>query len=539
MTFIKKAIAFALTVIIMFTVLAACQSQQGKDDTKNAADISEAQSQKEAPVVLVWPNVDEGYSSMMSTDAAKQVHDKILDILNIDLQPVFYPSDQYNNRVNMLIASGDQVDIIPRVTRAQSIEYFNDEVIIELTDLINKHAPDYLAACETYDFIAKAREEAKFQGKDLVMPWPTLVPRAQTLQVRTDWLEKLNMAVPTTLEEFEAYLEAVKTQDPDGNGQNDTYGLSAGVWGANLVNIMSMFYCPAGWENWLDENGRLQIAELHPNYKLLLEDLTRWYKAGYLPPEVFTSADDQRNDWVTSNKVGALATWYSAPISGIITLRQAVPEATYTPICIKGKPEAANALRNENATPNSPVITASSKHPIEAMKFLNFLYSKEGQILTVWGIENVSYKLIDGQPDSILGEDGTKQYYAAYNPQLGIPQLSLKEKNIIVFVRSVFLQGLFFLDPVNLPPKVQIAREPLLLLRKLAEKEGMSIAQLAIAYIRDIDGVCSLVLGVETSEQIAENIRLINTPAISEKTRYEIETSFRAVPILDLIEGLK
>lgn len=115
----------------------------------------------------------------------------------------------------------------------------------------------------------------------------------------------------------------------------------------------------------------------------------------------------------------------------------------------------------------------------------------------------------------------------------------LKEKNIIVFVRSVFLQGLFFLDPVNLPPKVQIAREPLLLLRKLAEKEGMSIAQLAIAYIRDIDGVCSLVLGVETSEQIAENIRLINTPAISEKTRYEIETSFRAVPILDLIEGLK
>ena len=90
MTFIKKAIAFALTVIIMFTVLAACQSQQGKDDTKNAADISEAQSQKEAPVVLVWPNVDEGYSSMMSTDAAKQVHDKILDILNIDLQPVFY-----------------------------------------------------------------------------------------------------------------------------------------------------------------------------------------------------------------------------------------------------------------------------------------------------------------------------------------------------------------------------------------------------------------------------------------------------------------
>lgn len=425
MTFIKKVLAFVLTVSLMITVFSACQNQQSKNDNnKNASSTTEVQSKKETPIVLVWPNVDEGYSSMLNTDAAKQVHDKILEILNIDLQPVFYPQDQFANRVNMLIASGDQVDIIPRVTKTQAIEYFNDGVIIELTDLINEYAPDYLKACEQYDFIAKAREESKFQGKDLVMPWPTLVPRAQTLMIRTDWLEKLNMDVPTTLEEFEKYLEAVKTQDPDGNGKNDTYGLSAGVWGANIVNIMSMFYCPAGWENWLDESGRLQVAELHPNYKLLLQDLARWYKAGYLPPEIFTSADDQRYDWITSNKVGALATWYSAPIAGIIALRESVPEATYTPICINGKPEAANALRNENATPNSPVITASSKHPVEAMKFLNFLYTKEGQILTVWGIENVSYKLIDGQPDSILGEDGSKLYYAAYNPQLGIPQLS-------------------------------------------------------------------------------------------------------------------
>lgn len=120
----------------------------------------------------------------------------------------------------------------------------------------------------------------------------------------------------------------------------------------------------------------------------------------------------------------------------------------------------------------------------------------------------------------------------------GIMQ-KLKNKNIIVFVRSVFLQGLFFLNPEKLPRKVEIAREPLLLLRKLSEEESMSIAQLAIAYIRDMEGVSSLVLGVETPEQITENIQLMDAPAISEKTRYEIESSFRSVPILDIMEGLK
>jgi putative aldouronate transport system substrate-binding protein len=416
----SKVIVLALMISMLFSLFSACQVQQTKQQRTTT---SEVQTKKESPVVLVWPNVDEGYSAQIKTDASKQVHNKILEVLNVDLQPVFYPIDQYPNRVNMLIASGDQVDVIPRVSRQKSIEYFNDGVIIDLTELIQSRAPDYLAACEKYELIAKAREESKYQGKDLVMPWPTLVPRGQTLQIRTDWLSKLNMDIPTTLEDFEAYMEAVKTKDPNNTGKDDTYGLSAGVWGANIVTTMSMFYCPAGWERWLDESGKLQIAELHPNYKLLLADLARWYKAGYLPPEVFTSADDQRNDWVTSNKVGALATWYSAPIAGIVTLRKSVPEANYLPICIKGKPEAANAYRNENATPNSPVITASSKDPEAAIKFLNYLYTKEGQILCVWGIEDISYKLIDGQPDSILGEDGNKLYYAVYNPQLSIPQL--------------------------------------------------------------------------------------------------------------------
>jgi len=120
----------------------------------------------------------------------------------------------------------------------------------------------------------------------------------------------------------------------------------------------------------------------------------------------------------------------------------------------------------------------------------------------------------------------------------GIMQ-KLEDKNIIVFVRSVFLQGLFFLDPENLPQKVQMAREPLLLLRRLADKESMSVAQLAIAYIRDMEGVSSLVLGVETPEQIIENVRLMDAPPISERTRYEIEAGFKNVPILDIMEGLR
>ena len=106
----------------------------------------------------------------------------------------------------------------------------------------------------------------------------------------------------------------------------------------------------------------------------------------------------------------------------------------------------------------------------------------------------------------------------------------LADNNIMVFVRSVFLQGLFFKDPDTLPNGIlQNAKEPLKKIRKIAEEENMSIAGLAISYIRDLEGVSSLVMGAEKPSQVKENIDLINVRKISDETREKITTAFRDV----------
>lgn len=106
----------------------------------------------------------------------------------------------------------------------------------------------------------------------------------------------------------------------------------------------------------------------------------------------------------------------------------------------------------------------------------------------------------------------------------------LADKGIAVFIRSVFLQGLFFRDPETLPNGIlQKAKEPLKKVRKIAEEENMSIAGLAISYIRDLDGVSSLVMGAEKPEQVKENIGLINVKKISDSAREKITDAFRDV----------
>ena len=104
----------------------------------------------------------------------------------------------------------------------------------------------------------------------------------------------------------------------------------------------------------------------------------------------------------------------------------------------------------------------------------------------------------------------------------------LKEKGVIVFIRSVFLQGLFFRDPETLPETglLSQAKEPLRRLHALAREEGLSVAQVAITFMRDLAGVNSLVLGAENPDQVRQNLELANAPALSASAREKILDMF-------------
>ena len=116
----------------------------------------------------------------------------------------------------------------------------------------------------------------------------------------------------------------------------------------------------------------------------------------------------------------------------------------------------------------------------------------------------------------------------------------LAQKNIHIFVRSVFLQGLFFINPDNNTDAdiEKYASKYIRLLSVFAKKENMSIAELAISYIRDISGTTSLVLGADNKEQVIENINYINAPAISKDTKILIEKKLVDINIMEIMKIL-
>lgn len=116
----------------------------------------------------------------------------------------------------------------------------------------------------------------------------------------------------------------------------------------------------------------------------------------------------------------------------------------------------------------------------------------------------------------------------------------LEDRNFTVFVRSVFLQGVFFLDPEKItdPILVEYAKPKIIKLREYAEKEGMSIAEMAISFMRDVPGITSLVLGADTADQVLANAKYFEAPSISEATTAAIKETFKDVNIPKIMEVL-
>ena len=100
----------------------------------------------------------------------------------------------------------------------------------------------------------------------------------------------------------------------------------------------------------------------------------------------------------------------------------------------------------------------------------------------------------------------------------------------LIFVRSVFLQGLFFRDPLELTGVLREAIPYLEKLHSLAQDYHLQIPELAFAFIRDLKEADSLVVGAENVSQVRSNLTLLNSAVLPESLRTELKNLALDIP---------
>lgn len=85
-----------------------------------------------------------------------------------------------------------------------------------------------------------------------------------------------------------------------------------------------------------------------------------------------------------------------------------------------------------------------------------------------------------------------------------------KDKNKIIHVRSVFLQGLFFMDLGKLPIKLKPLKSELDYLQQMTKEHNIPMQTLALKYVASNPNVDSILIGVDNINQLKANINSIN-----------------------------
>lgn len=196
--------------------------------------------------------------------------------------------DPFTQKVQVAIASND----IPDVMVVGEKELRQMVEAGQLEDMSGIY--EQYASKQVKDFYAttngKALEKATFDGK--LMAIPNIVPQGDApyfLWVRKDWLDKLGLKEPKTIDDIESVAKAFIEKDPDGNGKADTVGLPGSpsdlVYGDNgFASIFSYFGAyPDYWMK--DAEGKVSYGSIQPQVKDALAKLRDWYAAGVIDKE--------------------------------------------------------------------------------------------------------------------------------------------------------------------------------------------------------------------------------------------------------------
>jgi len=346
----------------------------------------------------VWSATDTGFRGESYNEKAS--FQKMEELTNIGIDWIQTSGADSVEQFNLLMASGQLPDMVYYVAmNTEGPKYGQQGAFVDLTQYIDEYAPNFKKILDENPEIKRLLTTADGQ----IFHFPNLNLDEYNLvqmfpQIRQDWLVKLGLEEPKTIDDWYNVLKAFKTQDPNGNSQADEIPFAS----VNLTNIVKTFGPAFGsdWEFYVD-NGQVKFAPYTTEYKDMLLWLSKLYSEGLIDPNYLVDSDFKLlTEKVTTNRAGAWAGWSGSYMRSFTDLMKDDPSfsliGTEAPIGPNGeKRYGYHAFPLGTA---GVAISAKSKNIVESIKWLDFQYSEEGIMLNNFGVEGVSYDMVDGFP---------------------------------------------------------------------------------------------------------------------------------------------
>ncbi|MFS0726769.1 extracellular solute-binding protein [Paenibacillus sp. 1P07SE] len=282
---------------------------------------------------------------------------------------------QYDQKLNISIAAGELPDFA-RVNKETMQLLHETGQLADLTEIIATQASPYLARLLQQDQGVSLRA-ATYDGKVWGLPSMMVnggVSTSEMLWIRTDWLEKLELPEPRTIDDVIRIASAFAHDDPDGNGLDDTIGLGVNnelfMYHGSLKGFFNGF--GAYPEIWLErDDGTLVYGSIQEEMRVALLKLSEMYAAGLLDAEFPLSPWTKVAEEIADGRLGMA---YGTVSDGGVIQRESVrsdPDAAWRAYPIVSLSGEAVHPQLQDAASNFYVVRKDSPHPELVVKLAN------------------------------------------------------------------------------------------------------------------------------------------------------------------------
>ena len=374
----------------------------------------------EVTTFSMWCGAPPGGLSVVGSPIMEYITEKT----NISLELLEQNMMTANEKFNLMVASQDYPDIISGFDESYSggaVKGYEDDVIIDLTDLMEENAPNYMAYIQQDQ--QNYRDAYNDDGQMLFMNgYNDYYVQARGNVIRQDLLDKLGLDIPVTYDDYHNVLEAFK---------ND--GIEYPIWMPQAVQggaLLSAGFGVSGYTlqqsgtHFFQKDGTVYSSFLTEEYKEFLKLMAQWYSEGLMAKDFYAIVDDMGSASEPAILNGNVGMWYhmadkigtynkSASVEGFhaVGLADAVQQ----------EGDISHFYQNEGSskTTNKGIsISVQAEDPENILRFFDWFFTKEGSTVANYGIEGTSFE---------YDAEGNPQYtdLIANNPDYTFQQIAL------------------------------------------------------------------------------------------------------------------
>ncbi|WP_026487292.1 extracellular solute-binding protein [Caldanaerobius polysaccharolyticus] len=422
---LKRTLIIVLCVIFVLSVFTACGSKQSSNVKSSAAKSSESDKiteiklpiVKESITLTFWRPTDAKFTATMKDFGEIRAYQEIEKRTGIHINWMHPPIGQEKDQFNLMIASNDLPDIIYydwKSVAGGPAKLIADGSIIKLNDLIDKYAPNLKKLLQENPDIKKQVELD--DGTLYMFPFIREDPKMGSTagpQLRKDWLDKLGLQIPKTIDDWHNVLVAFRDKDPNGNGKKDEIPFTGS--GSNGQGILSLGNFAPAWGVlngfYVNESGKIDYGPIQPSFRDFLTTMAQWYKEKLIDQDIATNDNKAFDYKITNNLAGSYFSNLIGNMGRYLTLVKPKNSGfdlvgVTWPVGPAGKPYTISGIKfYGGGVLNGAAISSKNKHVKETVELLDYCYSPEGRMLLNFGIEGESYKMENGYPrytDEIL-----------------------------------------------------------------------------------------------------------------------------------------